>query len=141
MSDLKSQMTELAQRSRQAARELAKLDTAAKNKLLLAMADGIERATGTIQAANAKDLAAGKAAGLSPAMLDRLTLNDKRISEIAKGVREVAGLPDPVGKTISEWTRPNGIHIQKIRVPIGSILIISDAGEIKKELEKEMIKL
>ena len=127
MSDLKSQMTELAQCSRQAARELAKLDTAAKNKLLLAMADGIERASGAIQTANAKDLTAGKATGLSPAMLDRLTLNDKRISEIATGVREVAGLPDPVGKMISEWTRPNGIHIQKVRVPIGSILIIYES--------------
>ena len=127
MSDLKSQMRQLAEHSRTAARELAKLDTVAKNKLLLAMAAGIERAAGTIQAANAKDLTAGKAAGLSPAMLDRLTLNDKRIAEIAQGVRDVAGLLDPVGKTISEWTRPNGIHIRKVRVSIGSILIIYES--------------
>ena len=125
--DLKQQMTTLAQRSRDAARALAKLETAAKNKLLLAMADGIERAAGPIQAANAKDLADGKAVGLSLAMLDRLTLTDQRIAEIAKGVREVAGLPDPVGKTIREWTRPNGIRIQKVRVPIGSILILDES--------------
>ena len=127
MNDLKSQMRQLAEQSRTAARALAKLDTAAKNQLLLAMATGIDRAAAAIQAANAKDLATGKAAGLSPAMLDRLTLNAQRIAEIAQGVREVAGLPDPVGKTISEWTRPNGIRIQKVRVPIGSILIIYES--------------
>ena len=124
MSDLQSAMRQLAENSRAAARALAKLESAAKNTLLLAMADGIECAAGIIQAANAKDVAAGRAAGLAPAMLDRLTLNDKRIVEIANGVREVAALPDPVGKIISEWTRPNGMHIQKVRVPIGSILII-----------------
>lgn len=127
MSDLKQQMQKLAKRSRDAARALAKLDTARKNRLLLAMADAIEKAAGTIKAANAKDLAAGKAAGLSAAMLDRLKLDDKRIRDIAKGVREVSALPDPVGNTISEWTRPNGIRIQKVRVPIGVILIIYES--------------
>jgi len=125
--DMKQQMTALAQRSREAARALAKLDTATKNQLLLAMATGIERAAAAIQTANAKDLAAGQAAGLAPAMLDRLALNPARIAEIAKGVREVAGLPDPVGTPIREWTRPNGIQIQKVRVPIGSILIIYES--------------
>ncbi len=120
-------MRGLAERSRDAARALANFDSATKNKLLVAMAAGIERAAGKIKDANAKDLAAGKAAGLSAAMLDRLTLDDKRIADIAKGVREVAGLADPVGKTISEWTRPNGIHIQKVRVPIGVILIIYES--------------
>jgi glutamate-5-semialdehyde dehydrogenase len=121
------EIRQLAERSRDAARVLAKLDSATKNKLIVAMADGIERATGKIKAANAKDLAAGKSAGLSSAMLDRLTLDDKRIADIAKGVREVAGLPDPVGTTISEWTRPNGIRIRKVRVPIGTILIIYES--------------
>ncbi len=127
MIDLKSQMRQLAERSRDAARALAKLDATTKNKLLVAMADAIERAAGKIKAANAKDLEAGKTAGLSSAMLDRLTLDDKRIADIAKGVREVAGLPDPVGTTISEWTRPNGIRIRKVRVPIGVILIIYES--------------
>jgi len=124
---MKSQMTDLATRSRDAARALAKLDTATKNKLLLAMADGIERSAAAIKAVNAKDVEAGKAAGLSSAMLDRLTLTDKRIADIAKSVREVAALPDPVGTTISEWTRPNGIRIQKVRVPLGVILIIYES--------------
>src|ERR1043166_6174719 len=121
------EIRQLAERSRDAARALAKLDTVTKNKLLVAMADAIEHAAGKIKDANAKDLAAGKAAGLSAAMLDRLTLVDKRIAEIAKGVREVAGLPDPVGTTISEWTRPNGMRIQKVRVPLGVILIIYES--------------
>ena len=125
--DLKQQMRSLAERSRDASRALAKLDSETKNALLRAMADGIEVAAGKIKAANAKDLEAGKSAGLSAAMLDRLTLEDKRIREIAKGVREVAGLPDPVGATISEWTRPNGIRIQKVRVPLGAILIIYES--------------
>ena len=125
--DLNQQMKQLAERSRDASRALAKLDTATKNALLLAMADGLEHSAARIQAANAKDLAAGKIAGLSSAMLDRLTLNDKRIAEMAKGIRDVAALPDPVGTTISDWTRPNGIRIRKVRVPIGVILIIYES--------------
>ena len=125
--NVKEQMQTLATRSRDGARALAKLDSTTKNTLLLTMADNIEKSAGKIMAANAKDLEAGKAAGLSAAMLDRLTLNDKRIAEIAKSVREVAGLPDPVGTTISEWTRPNGMQIRKVRVPIGVILIIYES--------------
>jgi glutamate-5-semialdehyde dehydrogenase len=120
-----SEMKKLAEQSRDAARALAKLDAATKNRLLLSMADNIEKSAGKIKAANAKDLAA--AAGLSPAMLDRLKLDDKRVADIANGVREVAGLPDPVGQGISEWTRPNGMRIQKVRVPIGVILIIYES--------------
>ncbi|MCG3150390.1 MAG: Gamma-glutamyl phosphate reductase [Verrucomicrobiae bacterium] len=118
-------MQQLAENSRHAARALAKLDTTSKNKLLLAMAAGIEQSAAKIITANAKDLAAGK--HLPPAMLDRLKLDAKRIAGIAAGVREVAALPDPVGTTISEWTRPNGIRIQKQRVPIGVILIIFES--------------
>jgi len=125
--DLKKQMRFLAERSRDASRALAKLDAETKNSLLRAMADGIEKSADRIQSANAKDIEAGKKAGLSSAMLDRLALTDKRLSEMAKGVREVAALPDPVGKTISEWTRPNGMRIQKVRVPIGVILIIYES--------------
>ena len=125
--DLKKQMRLLAERSRDASRALAKLDAEAKNSLLRSMADGIEKSADHIQSANAKDIEAGKKDGLSSAVIDRLTLTDKRISEMAEGVREVAALPDPVGKTISEWTRPNGIRIQKVRVPIGVILIIYES--------------
>ncbi len=125
--DLKQQMRPLAARARDASRALAKLDTDAKNICLRAMADGIEKSTGKIKAANVRDLEAGQKAGLSSAMLDRLTLTDARITEMAKGVREVAALPDPVGTVISEWTRPNGIRIQKVRVPLGVILIIYES--------------
>ena len=125
--DLKQQMRLLAERSREAARGLAKLSTEAKNVLLRAMADGLEKNAERIQSANAKDLEAGRKAQLSPAMLDRLTLGDKRIAEMANGVRAVADLPDPVGKTIREWARPNGIRIQKVRVPLGVILIIYES--------------
>ncbi|MCS7049873.1 MAG: glutamate-5-semialdehyde dehydrogenase, partial [Verrucomicrobiae bacterium] len=110
-----------------AARQLAKLDTATKNQLLRAMADRLEARAETIKAANAKDLAAAQQAGLSKAMLDRLTLNDKRIAEMARGIREVADLPDPVGTEIASWSRPNGIRIRKVRVPLGVILIIYEA--------------
>jgi len=125
--DLKQQMRLLAERSRDAARSLAKLDTRAKNAALLAMADGLEKSASQINEANAKDIAAGKAAGLSSSVLDRLLLDDKRIADMAKGIRDVAALDDPVGKTISEWTRPNGIQIKKVRVPLGVILIIYES--------------
>ena len=120
-------MQSLAVHSRDAARALAKLGADAKNALLRAMADGIEKSADRIEAANAKDIEAGRAAGLSSAMLDRLALTDKRLAEMAKGIREVAALDDPVGKTVSEWTRPNGIRIQKVRVPLGVILIIYES--------------
>ncbi len=125
--DLKQQMRLLAERSRDASRALAKLDTTTKNSLLRAMADQMQQSSERIRYANTQDLNAAKDAGLSSAMLDRLTLTEKRISEMAWGMREVAELPDPVGKTISEWTRPNGIRIQKVRVPIGVILIIYES--------------
>lgn len=118
-------MRQLAERSRDASRALAKLDTATKNTLLIAMADSIERDAEKVKAANAKDREAGKS--LAPAMRDRLKLDDTRIRDMALGVREVAALPDPVGNTISEWTRPNGIRIKKVRVPIGVILIIYES--------------
>ena len=125
--DLKQQMRLLTERSRDAARALAKLNAPAKDALLHVMAAGIEKSAGRIKVANAKDLESGKKAELSPAMLDRLTLTDKRIAEMAKGVRDVAALADPVGKIISEWTRPNGMRIQKVRVPLGVILIIYES--------------
>ncbi len=120
-------MRGLAERSRDASRELAKLDSKTKNACLLAMAEGLERAAGAIKAANARDIETGRKEGLSSAMIDRLTLTDKRIADMARGIREVAALDDPVGKIISEWTRPNGINIQKVRVPLGVILIIYES--------------
>ena len=91
------------------------------------MADGLERAAEVIKAANAEDVEAGTRAGLGAAVLDRLMLDDQRIGEMARGVREVAALDDPVGGTIGEWTRPNGIRIKKVRVPLGVVLIIYES--------------
>jgi glutamate-5-semialdehyde dehydrogenase len=125
--DLKQQIRILAERSRDASRALARRDTKKKNGDLLEMEDAIKRNVATIKTANAKDIEAGRKAGLSSAMLDRLILTDRRIMEMAVGVRDVAALEDPVGKVISEWTRPNGIRIQKVRVPIGVILIIYES--------------
>ena len=125
--DLKQQMRLLAERSRDASRALARRATKKKNGDLLEMEDAIERNVATIKKANAKDIEAGRKAGLSSAMLDRLILTDRRIMEMAVGVRDVAALEDPVGKVISEWTRPNGMRIQKVRVPIGVILIIYES--------------
>ena len=124
---LTEQMTRLGRQAREASRPLAQLTTSQKNDCLLAMATAIEENCAVIQQANATDMENAAQAGLSAAMLDRLTLTDKRIGEMAKGVREVAALADPVGTTISEWTRPNGIQIQKVRVPIGVILIIYES--------------
>jgi glutamate-5-semialdehyde dehydrogenase len=120
-------MTELARQAKAASRELAKLTTAEKNACLLAMADALEHGAETIKAENGKDMAAGAQSGLSTAMLDRLKLDDKRIAGMAKGLREVAALPDPVGRILDSRTRPNGLKLQKISTPIGVVVIIYES--------------
>ena len=127
MSDLKEQILEFGRRARAASRQLARLDAAKKNAGLMAMADEILAARDEILTANARDVEQGKANGLSGAMLDRLTLNEKRLAVMADGIREVAALPDPVGETIRDWTRPNGLRITKVRVPIGVVGIIYES--------------
>ena len=121
------QMSRLAQQSKIASRQLAKLSTAEKNSCLLAMAGDLEANTAAIKQANALDLEFGVKAGLSTAMLDRLQLDDKRIVAMAQGLREVAALPDPVGRILAERTRPNGLKLQKIATPIGVIVIIYES--------------
>jgi glutamate-5-semialdehyde dehydrogenase len=120
-------MTQLARQAKAASRELAKLSTADKNTCLLAMADALEVSSAAIQAANAADVTAGRQLGLANALIDRLKLDDKRIQAMAKGLREVATLHDPVGKILDERTRPNGLRLQKITVPIGVIVIIYES--------------
>jgi glutamate-5-semialdehyde dehydrogenase len=110
-----------------ASRELAKFSTKKKNCILEAMADELTAHKDAVQEANAMDLAAGKEAGLSSAMLDRLELNDSRIDAMVKGLTDVAALKDPVGTEISNWNRPNGLQIKKVRVPIGVIAIIFES--------------
>jgi glutamate-5-semialdehyde dehydrogenase len=124
---LLEQMTQLARQARAASRELALLTTAEKNACLLAMADALEQSGPAIREANARDMETGAAMGLSSAMLDRLKLDEKRISAMAKGLREVAALPDPVGRILDERTRPNGLLLKKVATPIGVIVIIYES--------------
>ncbi len=124
---LLDQMTQLAQQAKAASRELAKLSTAEKDRALHAMAEALEARAPQLKEANAKDMATGAQMGLSTAMLDRLKLDDKRIAAMAKGLREVAALPDPVGRVLDERTRPNGLRLQKIATPIGVVVIIYES--------------
>ena len=124
---LTEQMTQLAKQAKAASRELARLTTAEKNACLLAMAAALEEKAGDIKQANALDMEYSTKHGLSSAMLDRLKLDDKRIAGMARGLREVAALPDPVGKILDERTRPNGLKLQKISTPIGVVVIIYES--------------
>jgi len=125
--NLTEQMTTLARQAKAASRELAKLTTAEKNSCLLAMADALEKHSAEIKEANTIDMEGGAKSGLPLAMLDRLELNDKRIAAMAKGLREVAALPDPVGRKLDERVRPNGLKLQKISTPIGVVVIIYES--------------
>jgi glutamate-5-semialdehyde dehydrogenase len=113
--------------AREAARALALASTEAKNGALEAMAARLEAGAQQILDANAQDLDAARAKGRNQAFLDRLMLNPARVAAMAKGIREVAALPDPVGQLIASWTRPNGLEISRIRVPLGVIGIIYES--------------
>ncbi len=115
---------EKLQRAREAASELALLSTDEKNALLLKIANAIEGHDESILRANATDI---KTSGLEGAMRDRLLLTPARIQEMARAVREVAALPDPIGETLAEWTKSNGLKIRKVRVPLGVIGIIYES--------------
>ena len=125
--NLEEEIHSLGQRAKTASRILAQADTDQKNSALLAMADAVLNHSDAILSANALDLSAATENGLSSAMLDRLRLDPARLQKIAEGIRSVAALSDPVGALISDWTRPNGLHISKVRVPIGVIGIIYES--------------
>lgn len=111
-------------RAKQAAGLVAQFSASKKNSILLAMAGAIEGGAESILEANQKDI---ECSGLTGAMRDRLLLDRERVLEMARGIREVAALPDPVYETLAQWTRPNGIHIRKIRVPLGVVGIIYES--------------
>ena len=115
---------EKLERARVASARLAQFSTPEKNSLLLKMADALAASEGRILAANALDV---ERSNLSGAMRDRLLLTPARIQEMAKAVREVAALPDPVGDVMEEWTRPNGLKIRKVRVPLGVVGIVYES--------------
>lgn len=120
-------MPELARRAKQASRGLATASTSTKNTALLAAADALEKNTESILAANAQDVSNAEGAGIAPGLVDRLRLDDGRISAMAGGLRQVATLPDPVGEVLDGWVRPNGLRISRVRVPLGVIAIIYES--------------
>lgn len=120
-------ITEMAQLARRASHELSVLPPETKNKALAAMAEALENNLAAIETANAKDIDAGRAKGLTSAMLDRLMLNQQRVELMVSNLRAVAALEDPVGKVIKSWRAENGMEVSRIRTPIGVIAIVYEA--------------
>ena len=117
----------LAMESEEAAPIIATADSARKNMALLALAELLEKSVARILAANRRDLAAAKKAGLSPAMRERLALDKARIADMADGARKVAALADPVGRVLDGSVLPNGVRISRVRIPLGVILMIYES--------------
>ena len=125
--DLERMVTDLARAAKHAARTLATISTRTKNDALRAAARHLRGATDMLLAANAEDVARGRDAGLSAAMLDRLTLDATRVDAMAEGLEIMAELPDPVDETVATWKRPNGLEISQVRVPLGVVGIIYES--------------
>ena len=125
--DIQQLMTDMGEKARKAARSLSGATPGQKNNALNTVARQLRGSVDRLMAENEKDLAAGEKAGLTPAMLDRLKLTEKRIEEIALAVDEVAALPDPVGEVTGIWTRPSGFKVGRMRAPIGVIGIIYES--------------
>ncbi len=126
MSDLKL-VTDLTHRAKAASERVAELASDVKDVALRLAADRLEACASAIVSANARDLEAGRAHGLDPALLDRLALDPDRIAAIANGLREVAALPDPVGEVTRMWNRPSGLQVGRMRIPLGVILVIYES--------------
>ena len=124
---LKTLMNDIGREARQAARALALVPSAKKNRALAAMAAAVRRARPAILAKNAEDIAEAKKSGVTPAFLDRLTLDAQRIEAMAAGLDTVRKLTDPVGDVIASWRRPNGMRIERVRVPLGVIGVIYES--------------
>jgi glutamate-5-semialdehyde dehydrogenase len=127
MDRLQSKAVSLAEAARKASRQLAHAGTAQKNEALLIAADMLLKRKTSIMAANRKDLKAGKANGLTPAMLDRLAITTKGLAQMSEGLKQVAALPDPVGATIDGKVLPNGLNLRKVRTPLGVIFMIFES--------------
>ena len=126
-TDVRAAMREIGRLARAAARELANAPAEKKNRALLAAARLLRERSAAILSANALDLAAARAKDLSPAMIDRLALDPGRIEGIARGLEEVAALPDPVGRVLASFTRPNGLVIDRVATPLGVVGVIYES--------------
>jgi glutamate-5-semialdehyde dehydrogenase len=126
-TDIATVMTRLGREAVVAAEALALASTATKNLALAKIAAALRANQAALLAANARDMEAARTKGLSGAMLDRLLLDDQRVEAMARGVEEIAALADPIGSTIAQWTRPNGLDIARVRVPLGVIGIIYES--------------
>jgi glutamate-5-semialdehyde dehydrogenase len=127
MATTVASVTDICAAAKRASRTLGTLGSGVKNAALLAIADALVARTDEILAANAHDLEAGRAAGLSPALIDRLSLDAPRIHAIAEGTRRIAALPDPVGEVIDGFRLPNGLDVRKVRVPLGVVAVVYEA--------------
>src|SRR6185312_12802642 len=125
--DIEAAMAGIGRAARAAARLLALAPAAQKNQALAAMAATVRAQTDAILAANAEDLADSRASGMSEAFLDRLALDAARVEAMAKGIEAVAALKDPVGSVTDSWKRPNGMTIERVRVPLGVIGIVYES--------------
>ena len=119
-----AELAELGRRAQSASRALARASTAAKDAALHAAADLLVERADDVLAANEEDVARAEASGVTAAVVDRLRLDSARVEAMAGGLRQVAGLADPVGEVVDGWTRPNGLRIQRVRVPLGVVGII-----------------
>jgi glutamate-5-semialdehyde dehydrogenase len=126
-NDLPERMADLGRAARDAAHALAQAEPAAKNSALEAAAQAIRQSRDEILEANGRDMEAARAKGLSAAMLDRLELNGERVEAMAKGLEAIATFPDPVGRVLAEWERPNGLRIARVAVPLGVVGIIYES--------------
>ena len=119
-ADLRQQMMSMGAASREAARELARVDAERKTRALRAAAEAMRARTPEILKANGQDMEGGRRKRLSAALLDRLALDEQRVEATARGVESIADFDDPVGAVMGEWQRPNGLRIQRVRVPLAS---------------------
>src|SRR3712207_1150397 len=120
-------VTDLCRAAKAASRVLAQTSSAVRNGALLAIADALVERTPEILEANARDLEAGREAGLSDALMDRLRLDEARVAGIAEGARAVAALPDPVGEVLDGQRLPNGLEVRRVRVPLGVVAVVYEA--------------
>jgi glutamate-5-semialdehyde dehydrogenase len=127
MTDTTTLIHDMARKARAALPQLARCDTGQKIACLLSAAEMLKRGADEVLAANAKDMQAAREKSLSKAMLDRLMLDEKRVLSIVQGLQDVANLPDPVGRVLTQWSRPNGLHFQRVSVPLGVIGVIYES--------------